>query len=417
MNKDINILETEKKYLNCLLNAADEGIRIETSLKKNDFYCADCWAIFETINDQWNKEIMPDIATLHEALPDIPLSVISSCTSFFNGYSNANYYEKEILEASRTRQFYKALRLANEEHDRGVETDTIINNLLPAVTALSAARNEAGIKTAAEILSMEFPEMRWIIPGLIGEGLTLFVGAPKIGKSWLAYSLAIAAATGGGFLGSYIAQKTDTLYLAFEDKDRRINYRLKQLNAPKTDNLKTRTEWLDGYIGLESYLKTNRGIGLVIIDTLQGFAKIENMNDYSLTTKAMARLKRIADDLGIAIVLIHHTKKIGNNHEADWMEAALGSTGLTGAADSIIYMSRNREGNTATLNATGRDAADISHNLAFDQDCGSWTITLKLDNPIPSIKPKTRGRPKNGDREKTIYGGYEIRCSAPTTAG
>ncbi|MDR0473978.1 MAG: helicase RepA family protein, partial [Treponema sp.] len=241
--------------------------------------------------------------------------------------------------------------------------------------------------------------IRWIIKGLIGEGLTLINGAPKIGKSWFVLNLAIAAASGGTFLGSLPAIKTDTLYLALEDTERRIHSRLKKLNAPATDNLKITTQWRDGYMGFENYLKTNIGIGLVIIDTLARFANIEDMNDYAITTNAMARLKRIADDLNIAIILIHHAKKTGRQTSvADWMEAALGSTGLTGATDSTIFISRKRDAdkteNTATLYATGRDATDIKYSLKLDLDYGGWIIT---DAP----KLETGSTPKNPGQNKS----------------
>jgi RecA-family ATPase len=252
-----------------------------------------------------------------------------------------------------------------------------------------AVRNESGIKTAAELLNTQFPEIRWIVPGLIGEGLTMINGAPKIGKSWFVLNLAIAAAMGGTFLGNIKTQQTDTLYLALEDKERRMHYRLKKLNSPKTGKLKITTKWRDGYTGLESYLKANTGIGLVIIDTLARFTNINDINDYSITTNAMTRLKQIADDLNIAVILIHHTRKTGSEKSGvDWMESALGSTGLTGATDSTIFICRNRSDketkNTATLYATGRDTADIKHSLKLDLDCGGWVIT----NAKPSGKDK-----------------------------
>jgi len=162
------------------------------------------------------------------------------------------------------------------------------------------------------------------------------------------------------------------------------------LKAPEVDNLKITTQWRDGYMGLENYLKANKGTGLVIIDTLARFAQIDDMNDYTITTNAMARLKRIADELNVAIILIHHSKKTGNKTPsgADWMESALGSTGLTGATDSTIFISRSRSadktGNTATLYATGRDAADKNRSLKLDIDLGGWAITHN------ALKPKNR---------------------------
>jgi hypothetical protein len=56
--------------------------------------------------------------------------------------------------------------------------------------------------TAAELLAMELPEVRWIVPGLLPEGVTLLAGKPKLGKSWMALGIAIATAMGGVALGT-----------------------------------------------------------------------------------------------------------------------------------------------------------------------------------------------------------------------
>jgi len=81
------------------------------------------------------------------------------------------------------------------------------------------------------------------------------------------------------------------------------------------------------------------------------------------------------------------------------MESALGSTGLTGATDSTIFINRSRSedktDNTANLYATGRDAADIKYILKLDLDFGGWAITKEIkDNPgqsKPDKKPWTPG--------------------------
>jgi len=374
------IIEYERCYLGSLFINVGQG-KIETRLQTDDFFIPENGQIFNVIFKQLSQGLTPDLITVKNTLPNIATSTISELTSIVPSGANINFYENEIYEASKKRLFQKALKIANEQADNYTDIDTVIRNLLPALSTVTAAQNETKINTADALLSMQFPEIRWIIPGLIGEGLTMINGAPKIGKSWLVLSLAMATATGGGFLGSLKAQKTDTLYLALEDTERRLKSRIKVLNDNemiKLDNLKITTQWWDGYIGLENYLKVNSGIGLVVIDTLARFANIEDMNDYSLTTNAMARIKRIADDLKIAIVVIHHTKKIGNTEPHDWTEAALGSTGLTGAVDGTIYINRpNREKPEATLYATSRDTADIKYNLSFDLNCHGWTINKK----------------------------------------
>jgi len=390
----MNILEIEKSFLGCLLFSAGQG-QIKTRIEKKDFESPAYGRIFETILKQWNakERVTPTPLTLScELAPDISADTIAEIN--ITSDANISYYENKIFEESKKRYFIKALKLAKEEIDKGKEADTVINSIIPALAAVTTARNEAGIKSAAELLKTEFPKIRWIVKGLIGEGLTMFNGSPKIGKSWFALNLAIAAASNGRFLGELPAEKTDTLYLALEDTERRIHSRLKMLKAPEADNLKIATQWRDGYMGLENYLKANEGIGLVIIDTLARFAHIEDMNDYTITTNAMARLKRIADDRNVAIILIHHAGK--NTSGADWMSRALGSTGLTGATDSTIFIDRPRNENTATLYATGRDTSDIIHKLVFDRNCGSWTISHNDHNNGAS-----GDKPKKGRGQKT----------------
>jgi replicative DNA helicase len=389
MNKNITP-EMERAFLGCILIDAGRG-QIETRLEKDDFEIPAHGRIFEAILKQWKARITPTLLTLSDELaPEIEPHFIAEFFNVTPSSANISFYENKVFEASKTRNFIKSLQQAKEEIDKHTDTDTVIKNLMPALAAVTTARNEAGIKSAAELLKTEFPEIRWIIKDLIGEGLTMFNGSPKIGKSWFALNLAIAAASGGRFLGDLPATPTDTLYLALEDTERRIHNRLKKLKAPENDNLKIATQWRDGYIGLENYLKANKGTGLVIIDTLARFAQIEDMNDYSITTNAMARLKRIADDLSVSIILIHHAGK--NTSGADWMGRALGSTGLTGATDSTIFIDRPRDKNTAKLYATGRDTADNSWDLVFDQDCGSWTITHNAPNNGTSGDKQKKGR-------------------------
>jgi AAA domain len=40
--------------------------------------------------------------------------------------------------------------------------------------------------SAASLRSKRFPDIKYIVPGLIPEGLSMLVGRPKVGKSWMA---------------------------------------------------------------------------------------------------------------------------------------------------------------------------------------------------------------------------------------
>ena len=76
-----------------------------------------------------------------------------------------------------------------------------------------------------ELYDTTYPPKAAIIDGLLYAGAYLFVGAPKIGKSWLALWLAVMVAKGNPVWGMGVKQGT-TLYLCLEDSTLRIQNRL-----------------------------------------------------------------------------------------------------------------------------------------------------------------------------------------------
>src|SRR3954471_17711209 len=83
--------------------------------------------------------------------------------------------------------------------------------------------------TAAELQRLVFPDARWAVPGLIAEGVTLLVGPPKVGKSWLGLNVAASVAEGGLALGKGDVDPGDVLYLALVDTGRRVQSRLRMM--------------------------------------------------------------------------------------------------------------------------------------------------------------------------------------------
>lgn len=51
-----------------------------------------------------------------------------------------------------------------------------------------------------------FDPLRWIAPDILPEGLTMLVGKPKAGKSFMALDLAVAVSSGGQFLAEYVSK-------------------------------------------------------------------------------------------------------------------------------------------------------------------------------------------------------------------
>src|SRR3712207_5876754 len=87
--------------------------------------------------------------------------------------------------------------------------------------------------SASDLLRKQFDPLRWIVPELIPEGLTLLAGPPKIGKSWLCLDLALAVAGYGQFLDEVEVETGDVLYLALDDTQRRLQERIRRLLGEK----------------------------------------------------------------------------------------------------------------------------------------------------------------------------------------
>ena len=104
--------------------------------------------------------------------------------------------------------------------------------------------------TATDLCEMEFAPVKFTVPGYIAEGLTLFAGKPKLGKSWLCMDVALAVAEGGQCLGGIQCEQGDVLYLALEDNRRRLQSRIQKLwqletqaRCPVPQRLHLATEW------------------------------------------------------------------------------------------------------------------------------------------------------------------------------
>lgn len=233
--------------------------------------------------------------------------------------------------------------------------------------------------SAAELMAADFPEPRFAIPGIVPEGLTFFAGAPKLGKSWLALNLAVAVSAGGKALGSLPVERGEVLYLSLEDPPRRLKQRLSMLlgfEAPP-QGLHFETQWertTDGGADrLQAWLKDHPECRLVIIDV---FARIrprvpEKVDRYTADYEAAAPIKALADQYGVAALILHHTRKASAE---DFLESVSGTNGLAGAADTITVLRRARGRADAELHVTGRDVEEQRLALKFSPLIGSWTL-------------------------------------------
>ena len=229
---------------------------------------------------------------------------------------------------------------------------------------------------AEDLQNRTYESTPFLVDELIPEGLHILAGAPKIGKSWLALWLCLCISQGQP-LWNFAVTQGEVLYLSLEDSFQRIQTRLFDLteDAPPTLHFAIMADTLKHGLEqqIEQFLMEHPTTKLVVIDTLQrvrGTGSDSNLyaNDY----QDIGLLKRLADRRHIAILLIHHLRKL---HDDDPMNMISGSTGLSGAADSTFVLQKNsRLANVASLHCTGRDIPDRTLKLEFGEEDHVWKL-------------------------------------------
>lgn len=229
-----------------------------------------------------------------------------------------------------------------------------------------------------------------IIDGLLYPGTYLFVGAPKLGKSFFMIQLAYHVSTGTP-LWNYNVRKGTVLYLALEDNYSRLQTRLyRMFGSESTDNMHLSTvskQLGNGLIEqLNRFITDHKDTNLIIIYTLQkvrevGGEKFSYANDYEI----ISQLKRFADNNKICLMLVHHTRKQKSDDNFDMIS---GTNGLLGAADGAFLLHKEkRTSNSAVLEISGRDQQDQKLHLIRNTESLAWELE-NAETELWSVPPE-----------------------------
>ena len=231
--------------------------------------------------------------------------------------------------------------------------------------------------TMEELYDTAFPPKVPIVDGLIYNGTYLFVGAPKVGKSFFMAQLGYHVSMGIS-LWDYKVNQGSVLYLALEDDFSRLQKRLsKMFGMESTSNFYFATMSKSLNEGLEEqlskFMKEHADTKLIMIDTLQkirevGGDRYSYSSDYDIVTK----LKQFSDKHNVCVLVVHHTRKLQSE---DSFEMISGTNGLLGAADgAFIMQKKKRTDNIAVLDIAGRDQADQKLTIEFDREHCVWNF-------------------------------------------
>ena len=254
-----------------------------------------------------------------------------------------------------------------------------------------------GFRPASELMEKEFKPIKFYIDGIIAEGLTVLGGASKIGKSWMLHQMCACIVEGKPFLG-HRTEKAACLHFALEDSDRRLQDRINK------QGLLTN---LDDYYPLdfkslpplnsggkevmERAVKEIPNLGVIFVDTLE-FIRGEkdgvkaSKNAYQVDVEFLRHIQNFAQANRLAVVLVTHINKAGND---DVQARITGSNGITGTADTNIVLMKERNDLNAKMYVNSREFAEHEMLLLYNEERCIWELpTMAEDGALKMDKVK-----------------------------
>jgi len=257
-----------------------------------------------------------------------------------------------------------------------------LTELVKAATT-AAKRQFSTLKNlfkVSELQTKEIAPIKWIVEGLLPEGLALLAAPSKYGKSWMMLGLCEAVTEGKAFL-EHKTHVCDCVYISLEDSERRFKERFNDLAKGRISKggfygMVAAQSMANGLFDqLTELVETYPKVGLIIIDTFQkvrgGQGKQESV--YAADYREMGEIKEFADKHRICILLVHHMRK--QDDDGDVFNRISGSMAIMGASDTSWVLSRKKRGDSnSVLTVTGRDIKDQELVLGFDGANVCWTL-------------------------------------------
>lgn len=228
------------------------------------------------------------------------------------------------------------------------------------------------------LLSMQFPEPTWIVPGILPTGLCILGGLPKVGKSLLSLQLALAVCNGGRFL-DWDVQRGSVVYGAFEDSKRRVFDRVQKMGNTGGDMALLFPGFLqplttpEGASQFWAVIDHHRA-RLAILDTgPRAFPGI-SWNDYGPVVDVLGPFQQEATSRDMCLLLVEHHRKSARSDDGDAVTHVQGSIAKEGVSDASWQFYRDRGQDHITLRAWGRDLEDSV--LELERDPATLLCTL-----------------------------------------
>lgn len=254
---------------------------------------------------------------------------------------------------------------------------------------------------ASEVLDRTVPPTQWLVGHRIVRGFTNVLVAPGgIGKSTLALADALSVASGKPLLGDPVWATGKVWYNNFEDgtdemlrralaaarhyglEEREVLDRLLITTGPDHGQTVLVKKANGSPVIVESAVQRmirtieQNGIAFVVGDPFVRSHRVDENDNMSIDLVAQA-WDRIAKKTGCAVLLVHHTKKIGSDEDGRGnMDMMRGASALAGAVRSAFTLTRMSK--------------DEGKAFGFDTEEGQHMDYLRLDNAKSNMAPPAK---------------------------
>jgi hypothetical protein len=206
------------------------------------------------------------------------------------------------------------------------------------------------LRTASDLANEQVvqPPSLWknVLPA---RGTSLLVAGPKVGKTTFERTFAYHVATGTPFMQREVTQGT-VIMLLIEENPVEVSWHCRLMGAHKMDFRSlpiyihrgplqgvTNSNEIKATLAhaIEAYQPA-----LMIIDTLVQMRAIRDMNDYTQTSNEVTWLRDLTQKCTkpCHLMMAHHSNKISNREDFGPGDAVMGSQGIFGAVDTLLYI-------------------------------------------------------------------------------
>ena len=256
-----------------------------------------------------------------------------------------------------------------------------------------------GPKSLGDFMTRYKEQRSPIIHGLLREGETMnVIAAPKIGKSWLIYSLALSIVTGRRWLDTFDTVQGDVLLIDNELYPETLATRIPIVaNAMKLEYsayaghfhiepLRGHLRDINSMNGFFARLQRGR-YKLVIIDAwYRALPKETDENANGDMTSLYNQIDAYAQRLRCAFALVHHASK-GSQSGKSVTDVGAGAGAQSRAADTHLVLRPHEEDNVVVLDAVVRSWPSV------DPICLRWQWpTCEVETNLDPTTLRKEGR-------------------------